>query len=770
MKFSPQKSLMGLAAGFAAMLVSGCVSQTPLPQYSDSVRVASIYAYDDSSQLVTHPLSDEITGRLNEALTNRNLSASQVQYDTYSQTFGEIRDTDRRIQLFKKMANSSDILVLVELKADYYSVLSGRYRWNVNVHVTVYDPLDNSRISDEFTLPAALLYQHQTGEDAIDSVKDEIYRKIGGIVDQFMKGRGVSGGSASQPVVTQLENGHYTVALCAQKVKVQDPEPVETVVAPAAADTSDAIYFVMVDRFFDLAADTAPVDKSDPGAWHGGDLKGITAKLPYLKEMGIKTLWLSPIFESGQQKFFGNGAFHGYWTYDLRRIEQRFGSQADFEELTREAKKYGIKILLDLVVNHVGYGAPLIEQKPDWFHPALTIEDWNDPKQLTEREVHGLPDLNQDNPEVYDYLLKATLQWLKMDNVAGFRLDAVKHVSLAFWKKFNAELKQNSKDIMLLGEYFDGAQNKVNDVQREGEFTHLFDFPLAFALRDVYCEHRSLGAIASVISNDDLYTDPNTLVTFIDNHDMPRFISHCNGDQARMGNALSVLLSVRGIPSFFYGTEVPLAGREEPFNRPDMSFDQPVFYQLIQSKLSDRSKYSVFHHGKSTILEYEPNLMVIGEEKGSEQALVCIATDLGASKTVHLPEGQWQKLGDQGGVFENQFEISPNSVVTFVRNNAKDSIIPTGKRTFTFALQDVSEGTYVIAGSRPELGFWNPSMAPRLDAQNGYKVTLTLPQNAVVSYKLVKIMDDGSVQWEDGDNREFFSKTTEESTVMITRR
>lgn len=527
-------------------------------------------------------------------------------------------------------------------------------------------------------------------------------------------------------------------------------------IPPSGADfsadvpPSEAIYFVLVDRFFNAQDNSADIDLFDKAGWHGGDLEGIRQKLPWLQALGITKLWLSPVYTTAHEKFFGNGAFHGYWTYDLNHIDPSFGTEDDLIALAKKAKEYGMELILDLVVNHVGYGSPLVEQKPNWFHPALTIENWDDLEQLVNRQVHGLPDLDQSNPEVYAYITNAAWKWLATPNVAGFRLDAVKHVDISFWSRFNQELKSGKKNIMLIGEYFDGDPKKVDEIQKNGKFTQMFDFPLSFALRDVFCENKSLAGLAGIVTNDRIYSNPNNMVTFIDNHDMPRFISLCHGDIDSMSRALRVMLAWRGIPSLYYGTEVPLAGENEPDNRADMDFNRADLYPVIQSALRMRSNEPVFAKGRTSILHYQPGFVVFARELREHQALIIINQGDTVQNYV-LPPGKWRDA-ESRRMIAAVASIRPRTVQILLNKDMQKSIIDDSIKKVTFRVPN-DGNTYAIVGSAPELGSWNPANAPKTVSEN----VIELPAQTVVSFKLVRIADDGAVTWADGDNRELFT-------------
>ena len=721
-----------------AFVCQSCVTQTPIPQYAENITFSTVYTHDDIQAQTSDPIMDSVAEALNSVLSDRNLKVNQISFSGIKPQLDAIRDTERRIQALQASAQGSQFILLTEVDTDFYSPLSGRYRWNVNVHITLYDMVTRQSMSEKYSLPATLMYSHENGDDAIQSVQSEIQREIGSLVDRFMKGRAAQ--NNSQPPSAAAE----------------------APLARGASPKAEAIYFILIDRFFNAQTDNDfDNDLSDPAGWHGGDIEGIRQKLPYLHEMGITKIWLSPVFTAASQKFFGNAAFHGYWTYDLNSIDKHFGTESDLQKLAEDAKKYDIEIVLDFVVNHVGYGSKLVEEKPDWFHPAKTIEDWNDLKQLTEREVHGLPDLNQDNPEVYQYIMDASQKWLNLPNIAGYRLDAVKHVGLDFWTKFNTTLRSEHPNMMLLGEYFDGDPKKVDEIQKKGKFTHLFDFPLAFALRDVYCENRSLAALVSVVANDRQYENPNQMVTFIDNHDMPRFISLCKNNTNDMSLALKVFLAWRGVPNLYYGTESPLAGEKEPDNRADMNFDQPRFYSLIQHALQMRSKYPVLATGKTAVLEYRPNFAVLGRELNHQQAIIILSRG-NQSQSYQLPAGTWLDIDSQQQV-SNLIEAEPNQVRILVKNHADTSILNQESRKVTFRVPDDGK-TYAITGSCPELGQWNPQDAPKTNGKT--PITLTLPPQTVIVYKPVWFEGD-TVHWADGDNRELFTEKDSDITVSF---
>ncbi len=781
---------MVILAFFGAFGFSGCASQKPVPQYAEDLTFSVLHLQkikgNDSPSL-----DAERARSLNAVLTNRNLKISSIDYKTVENDLALAKTTEEKVERLRKYAQGTQFVLLSEITPKYYSQVSELFHWNVKVHLSLYDLSTQKSVDDVYTATAVLTRTVNEATDADEAVTYamvDIEKHMGKVIDAFLNGHATNGmGMPEAPVsedapapdaVPAVENAPAPAPEAAPVVQAAPQAPVvsQSVSSPVSANVvasslgnnvvipdgmaapGDAIYYIMVDRFFNAQDNTDDVDLFDKAGWHGGDLEGIRLKLPWLQSLGITKLWLSPVFTAAHKKFFGHGAFHGYWTYDLSTIDVHFGTEKDLQTLAAEAKNYGIEIILDFVVNHVGYEAPLVEQKPLWFHPAKTIENWDDPDQLVNYQVHGLPDLDQSKAEVYAYITNAAWKWIAIPNIAGFRLDAVKHVDINFWKRFNQEIKSGKRNAMLIGEYFDGNPKKVDDIQKNGQFTQMFDFPLSFALRDVFCENKSLAALAGVITNDRQYSSPNDMVTFLDNHDMPRFLSLCHDNTDAMGRALRVMLAWRGIPSLYYGTETPLAGMMEPDNRADMNFDSATLFPLIQSALRLRSQNPVFAKGATATLEYQPGFVVFGREYKDSQALIIINQNA-SSQMYRLPAGKWRDAEtnrQQNGLVT----AKPNTVMLLLSDGNSNALIDHSMRRVTFKLPNDGR-TYAIAGSTPELGQWNPKEAP----SGGTEITVELPTQTVVTYKLVRLENDGNVTWSSGDNRELF--VTKDTAVDV---
>ncbi|MEB3221979.1 MAG: alpha-amylase family glycosyl hydrolase [Candidatus Sericytochromatia bacterium] len=366
----------------------------------------------------------------------------------------------------------------------------------------------------------------------------------------------------------------------------------------------EVIYFVLTDRFHngDRGNDRA-VRPRDPHAYHGGDFAGLIQKLPYIKDLGATAIWITPVQDNREDAFVDKyWGFHGYWITDFNRVDEHLGDEALLRRLVAEAHKMGIKVMLDIVVNHAGYGAPITldPAKKDWFHHNGNINNWNDQYQLENHDIHGLPDFNTENPAVLDFMARTWTDWAERSGVDGYRVDTVKHVPIPFWRQFNTRLAQHTgSDFLMLGEVLNGDPNYVAPYTREGRFDTVFDFPMYFTMTDVFARGQSMRKLGERLRQDGAYQDPSLLTTFIDNHDVPRFLSVANHDERRLRLALAFLMTARGIPSVYYGTEVGMDGAGEPENRQDMAFGaNPKLTSYVKNLTALRRELSPLRRGR----------------------------------------------------------------------------------------------------------------------------------------------------------------------------
>lgn len=339
----------------------------------------------------------------------------------------------------------------------------------------------------------------------------------------------------------------------------------------------DLVYFIMTDRFKNgNTGNDFNVDKNDPLAFHGGDFKGIINKLDYIKDLGFTAIWITPVFDNEP------GGYHGYWVSDFYKTEEHFGTMEELKELVNTAHSKGIKVILDMVVNHTGYKHPWVNDPKykEWFNPKMEISDWKNQKQVEDGWLAGLPDFNQNNPETRQYLINMAKWWIKQTGVNGYRLDTVKHVPKQFWRDFTAEIKKEYPNFYFIGEVFENDINYIASYYDTGIDAFL-DFPIYHAITDVFAGYGYATKLAYVIEKSATYKNRHLMGTFIDNHDVHRFISKTiSYKEERLKQALAFMMTYTGIPILYYGTEIGMEGKSDPDNRRDMDWS-------VKSELTD---------------------------------------------------------------------------------------------------------------------------------------------------------------------------------------
>jgi glycosidase len=363
----------------------------------------------------------------------------------------------------------------------------------------------------------------------------------------------------------------------------------------------DVIYFILTDRFYDAdSGNNAMVDKNELRRYHGGDFAGIIEKIPYLKNLGITALWITPVYLSVGRVGDSDG-YHGYWALDFNKVDPHLyskdpalaeGSKEYLKRLSAKLHENGIKLILDMVVNHTGYHNETYTQYPgkeikdDWFNEG-------DSDNSAKNQLHGLPDLNHSKPDVVDYFVNNITEWIEQTQIDAIRMDTVNHVEDTFWYHFKSYVKGKHPDITLIGEVLEWDIGSISRYQREHDFDTLFDFPLCEVMKKTFIYNESMTAIArprlsqfeprGILDNDKLYTNANRLVTLLDNHDLSkRFITEVldrwgHWDRIRANKilklGLSFLFTTRGIPQIYYGTEIGMEGYCDPDNRRDMRWE-----------------------------------------------------------------------------------------------------------------------------------------------------------------------------------------------------
>ena len=365
--------------------------------------------------------------------------------------------------------------------------------------------------------------------------------------------------------------------------------------------SADVMYLVMPDRFSqgDTASTPTPkpsaiVDRRDPNDYHGGDLRGIQNHLDYLKQLGVTTLWITPLYAPDPL----SEDYNGYEPVNMYQINPHYGTLQDYEDLAAAVHSNGMKLVLDIVANQVGPKSLWVSDPPtpDWFHgtPAdhlaatdnfASIASPHAAPAAYQPVVDGwfrnvLPDLNQSNPLVKQYLTQNAIWWIETGTVDGIRLDTFPYVDRSYWQDFHAVMHALYPNLTTVGEiynsdptvtsYFTGGQNHVGiDTGLATEF----DFPSYYALRSTLTGSSafssSMADLENVQRQDWLYPHPEALVTFFGNHDTARFLSAPGASPASERLAFGLLATMRGMPQIYYGDEIGLSSGPNGDNRAD---------------------------------------------------------------------------------------------------------------------------------------------------------------------------------------------------------
>lgn len=356
--------------------------------------------------------------------------------------------------------------------------------------------------------------------------------------------------------------------------------------------SADAMYLIMTDRFADgdVAGDPPGDDRAAPRGWHGGDFAGIERHLDYLQQLGITTVWTTPVVSNGAMP----ESYHGYAATDLYAVDSHFGTLKDYRHLSDAMHARGMKLVIDLAPNHIGVEHPWVldPPTPDWFHGTLDhhlnaqhdfyrLLDPHAPPNAWRPITQGwftddMPDLNQENPLVSQYLIQDAMWWVETANLDGIRLDTFPYVDRAFWRDFDAKLHSVYPQLTTVGEVFHRDPEVTSffagGVSHSGIDTGLdtpFDFPVFFTLRDVLARNKPMTTLADVLRQDELYPHPERLVTFIGNHDTTRFITEADDSAAKLKLALGLILTLRGMPLIYSGDEIGMPGGKDPDDRRD---------------------------------------------------------------------------------------------------------------------------------------------------------------------------------------------------------
>jgi glycosidase len=355
---------------------------------------------------------------------------------------------------------------------------------------------------------------------------------------------------------------------------------------------ADAVYLLMPDRFANgnTANDSIKgylqgVDRNDLGTRHGGDIEGVISKIPYLADLGFTALWTTPLFDNNDSKY----SYHHYACSDYYKIDPRFGKNEDYARLSETCHSNGLKLIIDIVPNHCGASHWWMKDLPakNWFNtwPVYTSSNyrmtaWTDPYASEDdkyRLTNGwfapnMPDFNLQNPLLFDYLRQVYVFWIEYANIDGIRVDTYPYNEINTAARFIHSILNEYPNMNAVGECWVKTPAEIAYYQSGNNNKDGFDSQLAsvmdFCLKDVFSaafnEKESwdygMARFYSHFAQDFVYANTNLIMNFLDNHDIDRFSTAVKGDVRKFKMALAMLITVRGYPQVYYGTEIMLDG------------------------------------------------------------------------------------------------------------------------------------------------------------------------------------------------------------------
>ena len=444
-------------------------------------------------------------------------------------------------------------------------------------------------------------------------------------------------------------------------------------------DASDMMYLIMPDRFSNGKKNNDSNDLTNeklnrdlPGGRHGGDIEGIINHLDYLQELGVTTLWNTPLCEDNEVAY----SYHTYAQSDVYKIDPRYGTNEDYAHLAAELHKRQMKLVMDYVTNHWGKEHWMMKDLPthDWIHQfenftqtnhkRTTIHDINASKIDTKICMDGwfaptMPDLNQSNLLMLNYLIQNAVWWIEYADLDGFRVDTFNYSAPEGIAKWTKAITDEYPNFNIVGEVWMQNQAQMAYWQKDSKIaaiqnynSHLpsvMDFTLLGALGSVFNEDdgnwdKGMAKIYDNFSNDFLYPNINNLLIFAENHDTQRLNHVYNNDIRKYKMAMTILATVRGIPQLYYGSEIGMAGNKDKgdadirqdfpggwesdinnaFTKEGRTEMQNNYFDFTSKLFNWRKNKSVLHFGKMTHYIPENNVYVYFRHNSDQRVMVLI--------------------------------------------------------------------------------------------------------------------------------------------------
>jgi glycosidase len=361
----------------------------------------------------------------------------------------------------------------------------------------------------------------------------------------------------------------------------------------AGFSQADVMYLIMPDRFANGnpandSLEGVQANRLQNGARHGGDIAGIVKNLDYIADLGVTTVWFNPI----QENKMPNGSYHGYAITDFYKVDTRFGSNEDYKDMIKQVHSKGMKVVMDMIFNHCGSSHWWMKDLPskDWInsqekyvqtnHYKWTMMDVHAPKSEKDVLINGwfvrsMPDLNQRNRHMARYLIQNSIWWIEYSRIDGIRQDTHPYADYDFMAQWCKEVEAQYPQFNIVGEawYPRGTASawwQRNSIinNKNTNLKTVMDFELTFKMQKAFDQESSsregseagVFNLYEVIAQDFLFPDPANILTFLDNHDIARFMRADEQDLKRYKQALTFLLTTRGIPQIYYGTEILMSG------------------------------------------------------------------------------------------------------------------------------------------------------------------------------------------------------------------
>jgi Glycosidases len=419
-------------------------------------------------------------------------------------------------------------------------------------------------------------------------------------------------------------------------------------------NSSDVVYLLMPDRFSNgdstndnIDSQPEKVNRSIDYGRHGGDIRGIENHLDYIKELGATAIWCTPVQENNYNKY----SYHGYAISDFSKIDPRFGSNNEYLNFVKKSHEKGLKVMMDMVSNHCGIWTWWMNDLPfeDWIHQwkTFTRTSW---KFKTIKDIHGtevdkklftdgwfdttMPDMNQQNSYFWTYYIQNSIWWIESANLDGIRMDTYPYNDRDAMAKWAKAITNEYPKFNIMGETWEFStpdiafwqKNSVNALNYNSQLPTVMDFILQNSLNKCFNEHGKsledvgMNRLYNTIADDYLYANLNNLLVFAENHDTQRYNYTLNGDLAKYKMAMSFLMTTRGIPQIYYGSEIGMTGNKDKgdgdirhdfpggwvgdsinaFSASGRTNTQNEYFNFTSKLLNWRKTKSVIHTGKLT--------------------------------------------------------------------------------------------------------------------------------------------------------------------------